>query len=181
ACPANEIVSRKMQKSCEMRQSIREMVKEAVKGEFPPRPPFKAMPKLPSKAASAAAVVECASGRECLQRSVGGREQKKLDEIFDWKLVQSPDGTYTPFWNLGPSTFAEYVQRAYWNSLSPSEETGYVDPGWLRRPANLDESMLVDSSGRKHLVGEIAAYVPNSQELRGISVCVATLACLWDV
>ena len=31
ACPANEIVSRKMQKSREMRQSIREMVKEAVK------------------------------------------------------------------------------------------------------------------------------------------------------
>ncbi|MFM7979007.1 MAG: hypothetical protein ACKPKO_06785, partial [Candidatus Fonsibacter sp.] len=65
-----------MQKSREMRQSIREIVKEAVKEELPARPPYKAMPKLPSaKAASVAAVVELASERERLQRSVGGREQ----------------------------------------------------------------------------------------------------------
>ncbi|MFM7983387.1 MAG: hypothetical protein ACKPKO_29095, partial [Candidatus Fonsibacter sp.] len=57
--------------------------------------------------------------------------------FFDWKLVRSLDGGYTPYWDLGPSTFAEYVQKAYWNSLTPSEETGYVDPGWLRTSANI--------------------------------------------
>ncbi|MFM7979016.1 MAG: hypothetical protein ACKPKO_06830, partial [Candidatus Fonsibacter sp.] len=66
------------------------------------------MPKLLSaKAASAAAVVEFASERECLQRSVGGKEQKTFDDIFDWKLVQTPDGRNIPYWELGSSTFVE--------------------------------------------------------------------------
>ncbi|MFM7985645.1 MAG: hypothetical protein ACKPKO_40670, partial [Candidatus Fonsibacter sp.] len=64
-------------------------------------------------------------------------------------MAEGPDGNYTPFWNLGPPTFLEFVQRAYWDSLSPSGETGYVDPGWNRRPTILeDESVLVDSFGR---------------------------------
>ena len=63
------------------------------------------------------------------------------------------------------------MQRAYCESLSPSGETGYVDPGWSRRPTILDDdSLLIDSHGRRHQVGELTAYVPNSQELRGISV-----------
>ncbi|MFM7986050.1 MAG: hypothetical protein ACKPKO_42725, partial [Candidatus Fonsibacter sp.] len=107
-----------------------------------------------------------------MQRSVGGAEQNTFDEIFDWKMVEGPEGTFTQFWNLGPSTFPEFVQRAYWDSLSPSGETGYVDLGWNRRPTIIvDESLLVDSYGRRHQVGELTAYVPNSQELRGISVC----------
>ncbi|MFM7978135.1 MAG: hypothetical protein ACKPKO_02370, partial [Candidatus Fonsibacter sp.] len=37
ACPAHEIVSRKMHRSLATRQSIRKMVKEAIKDDFPPR------------------------------------------------------------------------------------------------------------------------------------------------
>ncbi|MFM7990034.1 MAG: hypothetical protein ACKPKO_63045, partial [Candidatus Fonsibacter sp.] len=106
-----------------------------------------------------------------VQRSVGGTEQNTFDDIFDWKLVQTPDGRHIPYWEHGPSTFAEYLQRVYWNNLVLSEETGYVDPGWLRAPASIDESLLVDSSGRKHLVGDLSAYIRDDEELRGISVC----------
>ncbi|MFM7980325.1 MAG: hypothetical protein ACKPKO_13515, partial [Candidatus Fonsibacter sp.] len=95
----------------------------------------------------------------------GGREQKTFDEIF------TPDGRNIPYLDLGPSTFAEYLQRAYWNNLVPSEDTGYVDPGWLRASPSVDESLLVDSSGRQHIVCETAAYVRSDEELRGISVC----------
>ncbi|MFM7985834.1 MAG: hypothetical protein ACKPKO_41620, partial [Candidatus Fonsibacter sp.] len=103
------------------------------------------------KAASVAAVVEFASERECLERRIGGREQKTFDDIFDRKLVQLFDGCNVAYREHGPPTFAEYLQRAYWNNLVPSEETGYVDPGWLRAFVNIDEPLLVDSRGRKHL------------------------------
>ena len=113
ACLANEIVSRKMYTSRAIRQIIREMVKVVVKEELPSGPPQKAMPRSGSaagyklappessskvrsasiKAASASGVVEFASERECLERRVGGREQKTFDEIFDWKLVQLRDGS----------------------------------------------------------------------------------------
>ncbi|MFM7987957.1 MAG: hypothetical protein ACKPKO_52455, partial [Candidatus Fonsibacter sp.] len=162
-----------MTKSLAMRQSIREMVKEAIKEDFPPRPPYKAMPKLPSaKAASVAAVIKFASGRECLQRSTGGAEQKTFDEIFDWKMIEVSDGVFTHYRNIGPPTFSDYLQRAYWDALPSFGETGYEDLGWKRRATFLeDESVLVDSLGRRHQVGDLTLYVPNTQELRGISVC----------
>ncbi|MFM7985648.1 MAG: hypothetical protein ACKPKO_40685, partial [Candidatus Fonsibacter sp.] len=130
------------------------------------------MPKLrTAKAASVAAVVEFAAEKECLQRSVGGREQKTFDEIIDWKLALTLDGRYAPYWELGPSTFAEYVQRAYWNNLISSEETGYVDPGWLRASPSVDESLLVDSSGRQHIVG----FVVMKNSVESVSATFGTI------
>ncbi|MFM7979546.1 MAG: hypothetical protein ACKPKO_09545, partial [Candidatus Fonsibacter sp.] len=121
------------------------MVKEAVKEALPSGSLYKAMPRggASAKVASAAAVVEFASGSECLERSVGGREQKTFDDIFDWKLVRTPDGHHVPYWEYGPSTFAEYLQNVYWDNLVPSEETGYVYPRWHRAPLSIDESLLV--------------------------------------
>ncbi|MFM7984184.1 MAG: hypothetical protein ACKPKO_33165, partial [Candidatus Fonsibacter sp.] len=103
---------------------------------------------------------------ERFERSVGGAEEKSFDEIFEWKR----DSSGVPYWKRGPPTFQECFQKVYWDRLSPGFETGYIDPGWLRPAPLLDENALYDAKGNRDRVGHIMDYLPDDQELRGISL-----------